>query len=153
MIFKGGFSLFGNLAASGIELDDIELDSDNEVFYHPTSAVLPVSTGPIGHSVIVEEKQVPTPAPAMRAFLNRDEAISFDPSVPLFFAVPPRLRDNSGKKTVRPKDIFDIAKEKGWTGGFYRTATEYVSLQFDPFTLPKPSNDLLRMIIFNLISL
>lgn len=86
----------------------------------------------IGHSVIVEDSGVlpttaPAPAPVMRAFISRDEAISFDASIPLFFPVPPRLRDNNGKKGVRPKDIFDIAKDKGWTGGFYRTATEYVS--------------------------
>lgn len=63
----------------------------------------------------------------MRALLNRDETISFDPSIPLLFPVIPQLRDTTGKKGTRPKDMFDLAKDNGWTGGFYRTATECVS--------------------------
>jgi hypothetical protein len=113
----GAFSLFGNLAASGVDLDDLELESDQEQPYHAEAG-----PGGISHSVITEE--APAPASVMRAQLTRDEVISFDPSIPLLFPVPPRLR--SGKKGARPKDIFDIAEDKGWTGGFYRTATEYV---------------------------
>lgn len=113
----GGFSLFGNLAASGVDLDDFELESDQEQSYHAEATPRAIS-----HSVILEE--VPAPVPVMRAQLTRDEVISFDPSIPLLFPVPPRLR--SSKKGARPKDIFDIAKDKGWTGGFYKTATEYV---------------------------
>ncbi|KAF8316606.1 hypothetical protein DL93DRAFT_744804 [Clavulina sp. PMI_390] len=118
---EGGFSLFGNLASSGFELDDIEFDSDAEVEGPPVA-----TSGAIGHSIIVEEPSVPSTA--MRAFISRDESITFDPSIPLFFPVPPRLRDSSksayGKKGAKPRDIFDVAKEKGWEGGFYRTATE-----------------------------
>lgn len=113
----GGFSLFGNLAASGVDLDDFELESEQEQSYH-TGAI----SGGIGHSVVTED--APVPASVMRAQLTQDEVISLDPSVPLLFPVPPRLRGS--RKGARPKDIFDIAKDKGWAGGFYRTATEYV---------------------------
>jgi len=113
----GGFSLFGNLAASGVDLEDFELESNPEQSYHAET-----TPGRIGHSVVTEE--APAPTSVMRAQLTRDEVVSFDPSIPLLFPVAPRLR--GGKKGARPKDIFDIAKDKGWADGFYRTATEYV---------------------------
>jgi len=114
----GGFSLFGNLAASGVDLEDFELESNPEQSYHAET-----TAGRIGHSIVTEE--APAPTSVMRAQLTRDEVVSFDPSIPLLFPVAPRLR--GGKKGAHPKDIFDIAKDKGWAGGFYRTATEYVA--------------------------
>lgn len=119
-----GFSLFGNLAANGLDLDDFELE-DEEVYIAPQ---------PHDSSILKTQLETP-PAPLpevvrshIASLRNKDEAIVFDPSIPLLFSIPPRLRDErgGGKKGGRPKDLFDVCLERGWSGGFLRTATEYV---------------------------
>lgn len=117
--------MFGNLADSGFDLDNLELESDDDAAPHPSQIA-----GPIAHTVIDDAPTSYTTPAAPLIFSTRDETIQFDPSIPLFFPIPPRLRDNYNyKKGAKPKDIFDLAKDNGWTGGFWRTATEYVIAQ------------------------
>lgn len=113
-LLTAGFSLFGHLAAQGLDLDlELEDDDDQEQPGAPTSA--------IPHTRIIDY----TPAPTTTTVQGNSHTITatFDPSIPMFFPIPLSAREDGRGR--RPKDLFDIAKEGEWQG-FFRTETEYV---------------------------
>ncbi|KAF9517099.1 hypothetical protein BS47DRAFT_568503 [Hydnum rufescens UP504] len=114
---EAGFSLFGNLAASGVEIE-LDLEEEEEVY-------------PIGTKTINQTSAAVAAAPITAlAPVFRNEALLFDSSSPMFFPILPSYRDDGfpGKKGARPKDLFDIGLDRGWAakagGGFWRTSNE-----------------------------
>jgi len=107
-----GFSLLSHLALN-LELDD-EMDILNfshappaQVEDEPTSA----------HTV--QQLPVPTPSHVSQS--------TYDPTLPLFFPLPPSLQSQAPQQTGRQKYMFTIARERGWdpiSAKFYRTESE-----------------------------
>jgi hypothetical protein len=105
-------------------LDYLELEDEGDTGggYLPTQPLPTASSG----NIIMTALDTPVAPEIVHAARDHREALVFDVSVPLFFPVPPRLRHGDAplRKGQKPKDLFDIAKERGWEGGFWRTATE-----------------------------
>ncbi|KAF8075053.1 hypothetical protein FPV67DRAFT_1575346, partial [Lyophyllum atratum] len=108
-----GFSLLGHL--------DLDLELDDEIPFATVTTASADLTHETTHvpSFSVPTFSVPTTAPSsyVAPQLNARQA--------LFFPLPP----SSTNTKARPKDIFDVAKENGWSWrdpgvGFFRTGTE-----------------------------
>jgi hypothetical protein len=107
-----GFSLIGHLALD-LELDD-EIDIPNFSQALPTQAE---DEPPSVH--IVQQMPLLTP--------SRTFQFTYDPTLPLFFPLPSSLQSQAPQQTGRQKDIFTIARERGWdpiSAKFYRTESE-----------------------------
>ena len=58
---------------------------------------------------------------------SRTFQFTYDPTLPLFFPLPSSLQSQPAKQTGRQKDLFIVARERGWdpiSAKFYRTESE-----------------------------
>lgn len=108
--FSVGFSLLGHL--------DLDLELDDEV---------PFSTSGAPQAIQYPEPDYVPSFVAPSAHGQTQTAIpQLNPRQALFFPLPPV--SGTGTK-ARPKDLFDVAKENGWSWrdpsvGFFRSETE-----------------------------
>ncbi|KAF9006198.1 hypothetical protein BDQ17DRAFT_1352940 [Cyathus striatus] len=105
----GGFSLLGHL--------DLDLELDEEVPF----STEPVTAEPIPQTLTI----LPLPA-AATAKPYTQAMVTLNPKQALFF---PLSKESQSSMKVRPKDLFDLAKENGWNWrdpkvGFFKNATE-----------------------------
>ncbi|KAH7910241.1 hypothetical protein BJ138DRAFT_1009253 [Hygrophoropsis aurantiaca] len=107
---EAGFSLLGHL--------DFDLELDDDVIN-----TLPIQTQTVSSTTTSEPSALPETIATSYA-----DQITFDSNLPFFFPFSSEFRDSlRPRDRVRIKDMFDVAKEKGWdwrTAGFYRTQTE-----------------------------
>ncbi|KAF9528974.1 hypothetical protein CPB83DRAFT_853538 [Crepidotus variabilis] len=112
---QAGFSLLGHL--------DLDLEFDDDVDIFTTGAEQQ-------HLDIVEEPELMNMTTATTISLPSQSSqapIVLDPKIPLFFPLP-RL-DNTDFRKPRPKDVYDVIEEHGWswrdpTVKFWKTETD-----------------------------
>ncbi|KAH7923702.1 hypothetical protein BV22DRAFT_1196524 [Leucogyrophana mollusca] len=108
---EAGFSLLGHL--------DLDLELDDDI-------AIPISSRT--QTVTTDELSAPPTLPEVLVPPSYADQFTFDSSLPFFFPFSTEFRDSLRPRDKgRIKDLFDVAKEKGWDwrdAGFYRTETE-----------------------------
>jgi len=113
------------LGSRSYHLDlDLDMDMDEDLAFAIAATEPPAAARPASDAHVFSEPTYTSPIPT-----STGGTASFDPSLPFFFPLSPTTRSQlRPADRARAKDMFDVAREKGWwdwrAAGFCRTESE-----------------------------